>query len=137
MWKILRDRPTKGDPNEKEAEFFTKQILKEILPTTDVPDPILTVIGSLSILYNRINFNKLFNVYILSAFFPIKTEDKYFNKRVLEQLLEVLKLPSERVTDENKFAWLTSIIKLSFKQLMVKYLESHHYPVSTAKITME
>ena len=45
-------------------------------------------------------------------------EDKYFDKRILEKLVEILLLPCEMGTDEENLVRMTSLIKLSFIQLM-------------------
>lgn len=103
---------------EQEAESFTKQVLKDILPTIAVPDPILTLLGTLSILCNRIITSNHVPDMISFGFMPIKMEDKYYDQRVLKQLLEILNLPSEKVPDEENFSRLTSLIKLSFRQLI-------------------
>ena len=70
---------------EQEAESFTRQILKEILPNIYVPDHILTLIGTVSILYNRIRTGNFINFtsQLKNDKFPIKMDDKYLNKKVL------------------------------------------------------
>jgi hypothetical protein len=45
---------------DKEQSFI-KQVIKDILPTIDDPDPILTLLGTLSILCNRIKFKDWLN----------------------------------------------------------------------------
>ena len=62
-------------------------------------------------------------------------EDKYFNQTVLEQLIEVLNLPPEIVTNESDDETLMTHINLSFIQLMNIYLEQHKCPVSPGSIT--
>jgi hypothetical protein len=119
------------------VESFTRQILKDILPTIAIPDPFLTLLGTLSILYHRIHSKNLIISMNKIGWLPIKLEDKYFDQKVLEQILEVLNLPSERVEDEDTFGRLTTLVKLSFSELMNNYLEHHQYPVSAAYITMK
>jgi hypothetical protein len=82
-----------------EAESFTRHIIEEILPTLDVPNPILTLIGTLTILFNRIYSKDMINEWKPTGLLLIKMEDEYFNQTILEQFLGVLKLPSEKVTD--------------------------------------
>jgi hypothetical protein len=61
---------------EQEAESFTKQVIKDILPTIAVPDPILTLLGTLSILWNRILTSNHVNDMITFGLLPIKMEDQ-------------------------------------------------------------
>ena len=117
---------------QKKVKFFIQYINKDILPTIFDPDPLLTVLGTLSILYNRIKLKN--KVYILIQYLDlqIKMEDKYFNKSVIEQFIEALNLPSEIVTDESEDETLMSLINLSFNELMKTFLEWHMCPVSPA-----
>jgi hypothetical protein len=39
---------------EQEVQCFINQIMDDVLPTIDEPDPFLTILGTLSILFNRI-----------------------------------------------------------------------------------
>jgi hypothetical protein len=84
------------------------------LPTIDDPDPILTILGTLSILCNRIKFKDWLNIMNQDGKLPIKMEDKYFNERVLHKFCEVLNLSSEIVTDELDEKNLISLIKSNF-----------------------
>jgi hypothetical protein len=100
--------------------------LKDILPTIDDPDPYLTLLGTLSILFNRIkdkngveNMNKMNQ----DSNLQLKMEDKYFNKTVLKQFIEILNLPSEIVTPESDDESIMSLVNFSFIQLMNSYLE--------------
>jgi hypothetical protein len=56
---------------------------------------------------------------------------------VLEQFIDVFKLPPEIVTDESDDEILMSLINLSFIQLMNFYLEKQKCPVSPANITIQ
>jgi hypothetical protein len=40
----------------EKVQIFIWQVLEDILPTIDDPDPFLTLLGTLSILYNRIKW---------------------------------------------------------------------------------
>jgi hypothetical protein len=100
--------------------------LKDILPTIDDPDPYLTLLGTLSILFNRIkdkngveNMNKMNQ----DSNLQLKMEDKYFNKTVLKQFIEILNLPSEIVTPESDDESIMSLVNFSFIQLMNSYLD--------------
>ena len=53
----------------------------------------------------------------------LKMEDKYFNKTVLKQFIEILNLPSEIVTPESDDESIMSLVNFSFIQLMNSYLE--------------
>ena len=70
---------------EQEVQSFIRQVINDILPTIDDPDPFLTVLGTLSILFNRIKYKNM--VILLNQLhnLQIKMEDKYFNERVFEQ----------------------------------------------------
>ena len=107
------------------------------MPDIDDPEPFLTLLGTLSILYNRIKYKNLIYNYNQEFNLQIKMEDEYFNQTILEQFLGVLKLPSEKVTDGENISRLASLLNLSFSQLMNNFLESHHYPVSESSITMK
>ena len=117
--------------------MFIWQVLEDILPDIDDPEPFLTLLGTLSILYNRIKWKNEINILNQHLNLQIKMEDKYFNKSVLEQFIEALNLPSEIVTYESEDEPLMSLINLSFNELMNYYLEQHMCRVSPAKITME
>ena len=82
---------------EQEAEYFISQVINDILPTIDDPDPFLTLLGTLSILFNRIKWKNAVNWVNQRGKLQTKMEDKYFNERVLEQFREVLNLPFEIV----------------------------------------
>ena len=56
---------------------------------------------------------------------------------MLEQFIDVFKLPPEIVTAESDDETLMSLINLSFIQLMNFYLEEQKYPVTPANITIE
>ena len=58
-------------------EFLIKKILN-ILPTINDPDPILTLLGTLSILFNRIKFKNSIHE-LNKKGFQIIIGDKYFN----------------------------------------------------------
>ena len=55
---------------------------------------------------------------------------------MLEQYIDVFKLPPEIVTAESDDETLMSIINLSFIQLMNIYLEKQKCPVTPANITI-
>ena len=93
------------------------------MPTIDNPDPYLTLLGTLSILFNRIKEKNLVNKLNQDGNLEIKMEDKYFHKTVLEKFIEVLNLPSEIVTPESDDESMMSLINLSFIQLMNFFLE--------------
>ena len=122
---------------EEEAEYFTRTILKDILPTIEEPDPFITLLGTLSILFNRIKWKNQIVRLNQSGKAQIKTEDKYFNEIVFEQFREVLNLPPDIVSFESDDYRLTSLINLSFIQIMNIFIESHQYLVSTTSITLE
>jgi hypothetical protein len=119
------------------VQSFINQVINDILPTLDDPDPFLTLLGTLSILYNRIKFKKIVNQMNQAGLLPIKMVDKYFNERIVIQFHELLHLPPEIVTYESNEDRLAHIISLSFFQLMNIFLESYSYPASASKITME
>ena len=54
---------------------------------------------------------------------PIKMGDKYFNERVTQKFMKVLKLPDEIVTNESDDELLMSFINQSFNQLMNIFLD--------------
>ena len=118
-------------------QSFIIQVIKDIIPTIDDPDPILTLLGTISILFNRIKWKNRVIEINQDHWLQIKMEDKYFNERVLGQFREILSLPYEIVTLESDDESLMSLIRISFIQLMKIYLESHQYPVSAVNITME
>ena len=64
-------------------QFFIKQVIKDILPTIDDPEPFLTLLGTLSILCNRIKFKDWLNLMNQDSKLHVKMDDKYFNERVL------------------------------------------------------
>ena len=122
---------------EQEVESFISHVMNDIMPTIDEPDPFLTVLGTLSILFNRIKMkNRLIEI-IQEYQVQISMDDKYFNGRVFEQFRKVLDLPSEIATRESNDDRLMSIVDLSFIELMKIYLESVHCLVSVGNITME
>ena len=84
------------------------------MPTIDEPDPFLTVLGTLSILFNRIKDKNAIFWVIQEYQVQISMDDKYFNERVFEQFRKFLKLPSEIVTDESNDDWLMTLVDLSF-----------------------
>lgn len=89
----------------------------------DDPDPILTLLGTLSILFNRIKFKNFLNQMIQTSKLQIMMEDKYFDEWVFERFKFRLKLFSDIVTDESDDDRVLSIISLSFNQFMNIYLE--------------
>jgi hypothetical protein len=46
---------------EQEVQCFISQIMDDVLPTIDEPDPFLTILGTLSILLNRIKKKNMVN----------------------------------------------------------------------------
>jgi hypothetical protein len=63
----------------EKVQMFIQQAIEVILPTIDDSDPFLTLLGTLSILYNRINQKNGSNNKIQGLGLQIKMEDKYFN----------------------------------------------------------
>jgi hypothetical protein len=64
---------------DEKVQMFTLEVLVKILPTIDDSDPFLTLLGTLSILYNRIKEKNVVNIMIQDCELQIKMEDKYFN----------------------------------------------------------
>jgi hypothetical protein len=64
---------------DEKVQMFIWQVLEDILPTKDDSDPFLTLLGTLSILYNRIKWKNTINGIIQECELQIKMEDKYFN----------------------------------------------------------
>jgi hypothetical protein len=58
-------------------------VKKDLLPIIHDPDPILTILGTLSIFCNRIKFKNWINLRNQDGKLQIKIEDKYFDERVL------------------------------------------------------
>jgi hypothetical protein len=56
-------------------------IIEYLLPTIDDPEPILTILGTISILCNRIKFKDWVSIMNQDGKLHIKMEDKYFNER--------------------------------------------------------
>jgi hypothetical protein len=79
--------------------------------------------GTLTILYNRILNVNIIKKWSQTSLLLIKIEDKYFIQRIHDHFLLLLNLRSERLIDEENFERLTSVIKLSFSQLMNTFLE--------------
>ena len=119
---------------EQEVQSFIRQVINDILPTIDDPDPFLTVLGTLSILFNRIKYKNM--VILLNQLhnLQIKMEDKYFNERVFEQFHQVLNTFVTLQSDDER---MMSVINLSFIQLINIFLESYQYSVSKVNISME
>ena len=69
---------------QEKVDIFIGQILEDILPFIDEPDPILNILGTLSILYNRIKYKNI--VYELNQDdeLEIKMEDEYYNEMLLQ-----------------------------------------------------
>ena len=63
----------------EKVQMFIQQAIEDILPTIDDSDPFLTLLGTLSILYNRINLKNEIKKKIQGLNLDIKMEDKYFN----------------------------------------------------------
>jgi hypothetical protein len=57
----------------EKVQMFIWQVLEDILPTIDDPDPFLTLLGTLSILYNRIKMKNLVNIINQNSKLQIKT----------------------------------------------------------------
>jgi hypothetical protein len=72
---------------EEQAESFTRQILNDILPTIDVPYPLLNIMGTLTILYNRILKKNAVKDWSLTGLLVIKKQDEFFNQSILELFL--------------------------------------------------
>ena len=137
MEEELKTTEVPATVEHEKVQLFTLQILEDILPTIDEPEPILTILGTLSILFNRIKWKNLVSIINQDLKQQIKMEDKYFNETVLKQLIEVLNLPPEIVTNESDDDSLMSLINLSFIQLMNIYLEQHKCPAFPGSITMQ
>lgn len=75
--------------------------MEEILPFIDDPDPILNILGTLSILYNRIKNKYIVYKINQDGKLQIKMEDKYYNEMVLQLFLGILNLHHEIVTDKS------------------------------------
>jgi hypothetical protein len=61
---------------EQEVQYFIRQVINDILPKIDDPDPFLTILGTLSILFNRIkDKNMLYEMNQTGLLPPIKMED--------------------------------------------------------------
>ena len=63
------------------------------MATLDEPDPFLTVLGTLSILFNRIKEKNRLVEIIQEYQVQISMDDKYFDERVFEQFRKVLNFP--------------------------------------------
>jgi hypothetical protein len=63
----------------EKVQMFIWQAIEDILPTIDDSDPFLTLLGTLSILFNRIKFKDRINGMIQECELQIKMEDRYFN----------------------------------------------------------
>jgi hypothetical protein len=48
---------------EEDVESFILQVLEDILPSIDDPDPFQTILGTLSILFNRIMTKNWVNIF--------------------------------------------------------------------------
>ena len=83
---------------DQEVESILQQVFEDILPTVDEPDPIITLLGTLSILYNRIKWKNGVNTTNQFANLQIKMEDKFFYESALEQFCEILCISSNIVT---------------------------------------
>ena len=124
-------------PIEQEVESFISYVMTDIMSTKDEPDRFLTVLGTLSILFNRIK-QKNYLIKIIQKYqVQINMEDKFYNESVLEQFRKVLNIPTEIATRESNDDRLISLVELSFIHLMTIYLESVHYLFSAGNITME
>jgi hypothetical protein len=64
---------------DEKVQIFTLEVLVKILPTIDDSEPFLTLLGTLSILCNRIKEKNAINEIIQEWELQIKTDDKYFN----------------------------------------------------------
>ena len=122
---------------EQEVESFISHVMNKIMRTIDDPDPFLTVLGTLSILFNRIKKKNQFIEIIQEYQVQISMDDKYFDQKVFEQLRQFLKLPFEIVTRESNDDMIMSLLSISFIKLMKIYLESVNFLVFAGKITME
>jgi hypothetical protein len=92
--------------------------------------------GTLSILYNRIqNTNFICNLNQCGEL-PIVMEDKYFDKRVLSKIIKVLNLSQADITDIDAFELISSLLNISFSNLINKYIEQHHYSIKATNISM-
>jgi hypothetical protein len=76
--ELKSSEETVTDEDEK-VQMFIWQNIKDILVTIDDSDPFLTLLGTLSILYNRIKRKNMLNLMIQASNLQIKMEDKYFN----------------------------------------------------------
>jgi hypothetical protein len=64
---------------DEKVQIFIRKVFEDILPTIDDSDPYLTLLGTLSILYNRIKWKNGVNELNQDGNLQIKMEDKYFS----------------------------------------------------------
>jgi hypothetical protein len=79
MVEELKSSEVRVTVEDEKVQIFTLEVLVKILPIIDDSDPFLTLIGTLSILCNRIKEKNGINEIIQDCELQIKTEDKYFN----------------------------------------------------------
>ena len=79
MGEELKSSEVPVTAEDEKVQMFMRQAIKEILPTIDDSEPFLTLLGTLSILYNRIKMKNRINYLIQRLELQIKMEDKYFN----------------------------------------------------------